>query len=67
MDSNIITQAKAFFESASIAAEASVVARYGEFDIFKEKHCAAYDAALFPLLVEYFCDMTIEEVISIVG
>ncbi|MBW9103829.1 hypothetical protein [Paraburkholderia phenoliruptrix] len=67
MDANIITQAKAFFKSASIAAEACVVARYGEFDIFKEKHCAAYDAALFPLLAEYFGEMTLDEVLSIVG
>ncbi|WP_027212086.1 hypothetical protein [Burkholderia sp. WSM2232] len=67
MDANIITQAKAFFKSASMAAETCVVARYGEFDIFKERHCAAYDAALFPLLAEYFGEMTLDEVLSIVG
>ncbi|WP_020071531.1 hypothetical protein [Paraburkholderia caledonica] len=67
MDSNIIAQAKAFFESASTAAEALVFARFGEFDLFKEKHCSAYDAALFPLLAEYFGDMTIEEVLHLVG
>jgi hypothetical protein len=50
MDSNIIAQAKAFFESASTVAEALVFARFGEFDLFKEKHCSAYDAALFPCL-----------------
>ncbi|TCF98163.1 hypothetical protein BZM26_27025 [Paraburkholderia strydomiana] len=60
MDPNIaIAQANAIFESASAAAEASVVAQFGEFDIFKEKHCAAYDAAQFLVLEEHFGDMTV--------
>jgi hypothetical protein len=68
MNPNItIAQAKAIFESASAAAEASVVAQFGEFDIFKPKHCNAYDAALFVVLEEHFGDMTLPELLSIVG
>ncbi|CAD6548742.1 hypothetical protein LMG28727_04884 [Paraburkholderia kirstenboschensis] len=62
-----IPQAKAIFESASAAAEASVVAQFGEFDIFKPRHCTAYDAALFVVLEEHFGDMTLPELLSIVG
>jgi len=62
-----IAQVRAFFETASAAAEVSVVAQFGHFDIFKERHCAAYDAALFPLLADYFGDMPIADVLSLVG
>ncbi|TCF97774.1 hypothetical protein BZM26_29390 [Paraburkholderia strydomiana] len=68
MNPNItIAQAKAIFESASAAAEASVVAQFREFDVFKPRHCAAYDAALFLVLEEHFGDMTLPELLSIVG
>jgi hypothetical protein len=60
-------EAKAIFESACAAAEASVVAQFGEFDIFKPRHGAAYDAALFLVLEEHFGDMTLPELLSIVG
>ncbi|AXF07299.1 hypothetical protein CUJ91_04715 [Paraburkholderia graminis] len=66
MASNTVAQAKAFFDSASIAAETSVIARYGHFDVFKDKHCAAYDTALFPLLAEYFGEMSLTEILDIV-
>ena len=68
MNSNItIAQAKAVFESASAAAEASVIARFGECDILNLKHGAAYDAALFPLLEEHFGGMTMPELLGLVG
>jgi hypothetical protein len=62
-----IPEAKAIFESASAAAEASVVAQFGDCDILNLKHGAAYDAALFVVLEEHFGDMTIPELLSIVG
>ncbi|MGY6129147.1 hypothetical protein ACW9YV_27945 (plasmid) [Paraburkholderia strydomiana] len=62
-----VAEAKAIFESASAAAEASVVAQFGECDILNPKHGAAYDAALFPVLAEHFGDMTLPELLSIVG
>ncbi|WP_244207392.1 hypothetical protein [Paraburkholderia fungorum] len=62
-----VAEAKAIFESASAAAEASVVAQFGEFDIFKERQGAAYDVALFTVLAEHFGDMTLPELLSIVG
>jgi hypothetical protein len=68
MNLNMTTpEAKAIFESACAAAEASVVAQFGEFDIFKPRHCNAYDAALFVVLEEHFGDMTLPELLSIVG
>jgi hypothetical protein len=68
MNLNItIPEAKAIFESACAAAEASVVAQFGEFDIFKPRHCTAYDAALFPVLIDYFRSVPIAEVLNLVG
>jgi hypothetical protein len=68
MNSNItIAQARAIYESASAAAEASVVARFGECDILNLKHGAAYDAALLPLLEEHFGDMTMAELLGLFG
>ncbi|WP_244145911.1 hypothetical protein [Paraburkholderia caledonica] len=68
MDLNLtVAQAKAIFESACAAAEVSVVAQFGEFDIFKNRHCVAYDAALFLVLEEHFGDMTLPELLSIIG
>lgn len=68
MNPNITAaQAKAIFESSSAAAEAIVVAQFGKFDIFVEKHCAAYDVALFSLLAEHFGDMAPTELLRIAG
>lgn len=48
-----VAEAGTIFESACAAAEASVVARFGECDILNLKHGAAYDGALFPVLEEH--------------
>ncbi|MFC0402964.1 hypothetical protein [Paraburkholderia rhizosphaerae] len=61
-----IAQAKAIFESVSKAAEASVVAKFGEYNDLDPVQNAAYDQALFPLLAEYFGDAPLAELLSIV-